>query len=86
MIFQDGEWEAPLVPNPACELVGCGEWTPPLIDNPLYRGKWIPPLIDNPYYQGKEVNYTQGCLSLSIIGYHCFFLLFLNRDLEASSN
>ncbi|KAF4518693.1 hypothetical protein B566_EDAN002729, partial [Ephemera danica] len=50
----DGEWEAPLVPNPLCEgAPGCGEWTRPMIDNPAYRGKWRPPLIDNPNYKGK---------------------------------
>ena len=46
----DGEWEAPRIPNPACE-VGCGEWNPPLVDNPKYKGVWRPPMIDNPNYQ-----------------------------------
>lgn len=46
----DGEWEAPRIPNPACE-VGCGEWSPPMIDNPKYKGVWRPPMIDNPNYQ-----------------------------------
>ncbi|XP_059616199.1 calnexin-like [Phlebotomus argentipes] len=50
----DGEWEAPLVPNPVCEkAVGCGVWKAPLIQNPNYKGKWRAPLIDNPNYQGK---------------------------------
>lgn len=49
----DGEWEAPLIPNPKCETApGCGEWSPPLIDNPNYKGKWKPPMIENPNYQG----------------------------------
>ncbi|KAM4807704.1 calmegin [Rhinophrynus dorsalis] len=49
----DGEWEAPLVPNPKCESApGCGEWTRPMIDNPDYKGEWKPPLIENPSYQG----------------------------------
>merc|ERR1719229_1155615 len=48
----DGEWEAPIVPNPACS-VGCGEWEPPMIDNPEYKGKWYPPMIDNPDYIGE---------------------------------
>lgn len=49
----DGEWEAPLVPNPKCKTAsGCGEWSPPLIDNPNYKGKWKPPMIENPNYQG----------------------------------
>ncbi|XP_053437960.1 calmegin isoform X1 [Nycticebus coucang] len=46
----DGEWEAPRIPNPACQ-VGCGEWKPPMIDNPKYKGVWKPPMIDNPNYQ-----------------------------------
>ncbi|XP_065886085.1 calnexin-like [Dysidea avara] len=49
---EDGEWEAPTIPNPACEEVGCGEWKPPLIANPDYKGKWSAPLMDNPLYQG----------------------------------
>uniref|UniRef100_A0A6G1S6L2 Calnexin n=1 Tax=Aceria tosichella TaxID=561515 RepID=A0A6G1S6L2_9ACAR len=50
----DGEWEAPLIDNPACEQVsGCGEWKPPTIANPNYKGKWKPPKIDNPNYKGK---------------------------------
>jgi len=50
----DGEWEAPLIPNPLCESApGCGEWSRPLIENPGYKGKWRPPLIDNPNYKGK---------------------------------
>ncbi|XP_055386055.1 calnexin isoform X2 [Condylostylus longicornis] len=50
----DGEWEAPLIDNPACEkAVGCGEWSPLLITNPEYKGKWRPPMIENPNYQGK---------------------------------
>lgn len=48
----DGEWEAPQVPNPACETApGCGAWKRPMIDNPNYKGKWKPPMIDNPNYQ-----------------------------------
>lgn len=50
----DGEWEAPLIDNPACAQVsGCGEWKPPMIANPSYKGKWKPPKIDNPNYKGK---------------------------------
>uniref|UniRef100_A0A8C9YHJ3 Calmegin n=1 Tax=Sander lucioperca TaxID=283035 RepID=A0A8C9YHJ3_SANLU len=49
----DGEWEAPQVPNPACETApGCGEWKRPQINNPQYKGKWKAPLVDNPNYQG----------------------------------
>lgn len=42
----DGEWEAPHIPNPACQI-GCGEWKPPMIDNPKYKGIWRPPMIDH---------------------------------------
>jgi len=48
---EDGEWEAPSVPNPACE-VGCGLWSSPMIPNPEYKGKWSAPLIPNPQYIG----------------------------------
>ena len=51
---EDGEWEAPEIPNPACEEVpGCGPWKPPSKKNPDYKGKWSPPLIDNPDYIGE---------------------------------
>jgi len=49
---EDGEWEAPLVSNPACQKVGCGVWTPPTIANPAYKGKWKAPKIPNPAYLG----------------------------------
>ncbi|XP_061896001.1 calnexin [Entelurus aequoreus] len=49
----DGEWEAPQIPNPACEAApGCGAWKRPMMDNPDYKGKWKAPMIDNPSYQG----------------------------------
>jgi calnexin len=51
--IQDGEWEAPTIPNPACEDVGCGEWAPKKIRNPEYKGKWTAPLIENPAYIGE---------------------------------
>ncbi|XP_017776675.1 PREDICTED: calnexin isoform X2 [Nicrophorus vespilloides] len=50
----DGEWEPPLIDNPACtDVSGCGKWEPPLINNPEFKGKWKAPLIDNPNYKGK---------------------------------
>ena len=50
----DGEWEAPLVSNPACEdAPGCGPWSPPMVTNPEFKGKWYPPMIDNPNYRGQ---------------------------------
>lgn len=43
----DGDWEAPLMPNPDYQ----GEWAPPMIPNPAYKGQWVHPLIDNPEYE-----------------------------------
>ena len=52
----DGEWEAALINNPACEgAEGCGPWTRPLKDNPDYKGKWFPKMITNPDYRGQWV-------------------------------
>ena len=35
----DGDWEAPLIENPACAAAdGCGTWSQPIIDNPDYKG------------------------------------------------
>ncbi|XP_034043271.1 calmegin isoform X1 [Thalassophryne amazonica] len=52
-VDMDGEWEAPQIPNPACETApGCGEWKRPMINNLQYKGKWKAPLVDNPNYQG----------------------------------
>jgi len=48
----DGEWEAPVIENPACS-VGCGEWKAPMIDNPAFKGPWHAPMIDNPDYIGE---------------------------------
>jgi len=48
----DGEWTAPLIPNPQCENSGCGEWIRPQIKNPEYKGKWSAPLIKNPDFKG----------------------------------
>lgn len=43
----DGEWEAPLIPNPEFK----GPWTPKKIKNPNYNGKWKAPLISNPEFE-----------------------------------
>jgi len=43
---EDGEWEAPMVPNPEY----AGPWKPQMIDNPEYKGEWEHPLIPNPDY------------------------------------
>ena len=42
----DGEWEAPLIDNPAYK----GEWKAKRIPNPDYKGPWVHPEIDNPDY------------------------------------
>lgn len=42
----DGEWEAPLIDNPAHK----GEWKAKKIPNPEYKGPWVHPEIDNPEY------------------------------------
>ncbi|ORY34998.1 Calreticulin family-domain-containing protein [Naematelia encephala] len=50
---EDGDWIAPLVPNPKCEeAAGCGPWSLPKIKNPDYKGKWTIPKIPNPDYKG----------------------------------
>lgn len=34
----DGDWEPPMIDNPACKGVsGCGPWKKPLVSNPLYK-------------------------------------------------
>jgi len=43
----DGEWEAPLVPNPDYK----GPWVAPKIPNPAYKGPWVHPHIPNPAYK-----------------------------------
>ena len=58
---EDGEWEAPKVPNPKCTEAGCGKWKRPTIPNPAYKGKWSADLIDNPDYK------VPACLLLILI-------------------
>ena len=45
----DGEWEAPMVPNPEYS-----PWTPKQIVNPAYQGKWEHPMIANPDFVEHE--------------------------------
>jgi len=47
---EDGEWEAPKIPNPDYK----GEWSQKMIPNPEYKGEWKPRLIDNPEYVHDE--------------------------------
>ena len=44
---EDGEWEAPMVPNPEHK----GPWKPKMIDNPEYKGEWKHPMIPNPDFK-----------------------------------
>jgi len=46
----DGEWEAPLIPNPDYK----GEWKPKMIDNPAYKGEWVHPMVPNPEYKDDD--------------------------------
>jgi calreticulin len=50
---EDGEWEAPMVPNPDYK----GAWKPKMIPNPDYKGEWVHPMIPNPdYAEDKELH------------------------------
>jgi len=44
---EDGEWEAPSIPNPEYK----GQWKPKQIPNPEYKGEWVHPTIANPDYK-----------------------------------
>jgi len=46
----DGEWEAPMIPNPDYK----GEWKPKMIENPAYKGEWVHPMISNPDFQDDD--------------------------------
>ena len=50
---EDGEWEAPTIPNPKYK----GEWSPKRIPNPAYKGPWSPKQIPNPKYEADEKLY-----------------------------
>jgi len=47
---EDGEWEAPTIPNPDYK----GEWQARMISNPAYKGEWTHPKIANPEYEPDE--------------------------------
>jgi len=59
----DGDWEAPMIPNPAYE----GPWSPQEIDNPAYKGPWEHPKIPNPDF--KEVDNPAHRLPINYIGF-----------------
>ncbi|CAG9464974.1 unnamed protein product [Pedinophyceae sp. YPF-701] len=50
---EDGEWEAPMVPNPEYK----GEWKPKMISNPNFKGVWTRPKIPNPKYKPDDKLY-----------------------------
>jgi len=50
----DGEWEAPMIPNPEYR----GDWKPKMIPNPDYKGEWVHPEIDNPDYKPDSTIYA----------------------------
>ena len=58
----DGDWEAPLMPNPDYE----GEWSAPMIPNPAYKGQWEHPLIDNPDYEYDSEIYSFNTAGVGI--------------------
>ena len=61
---EDGEWEAPSIPNPKCSAApGCGPWTRPLMPNPAFKGKWAAPLVDNPEYKARAGQRPSALLS-----------------------
>jgi calreticulin len=51
---EDGEWEAPTIPNPDYK----GEWSARMIENPAYKGEWVHPLIPNPDYSPDDEIYA----------------------------
>jgi calreticulin len=58
----DGEWEAPLLDNPAYK----GEWKPKKIANPAYKGPWVHPEIANPEYKADPTLYSYD--SFGVVG------------------
>ena len=60
----DGEWEAPMIPNPEYK----GEWTPKMIDNPAYKGEWTPRQIPNPDYVADDKLYNV-CKDCEYVGF-----------------
>mmetsp|Transcript_28234 Transcript_28234/g.96177 ORF Transcript_28234/g.96177 Transcript_28234/m.96177 type:complete len:416 (-) Transcript_28234:76-1323(-) len=51
---EDGEWEAPMVPNPDFK----GPWKQKEIKNPDYKGIWEAPDIENPKYEADPELYA----------------------------
>jgi calreticulin len=51
---EDGEWEAPMIPNPKYK----GEWRAAMIPNPKYKGEWKAKEIANPEYAEDDKLYA----------------------------
>ena len=60
----DGEWEAPMIPNPEYK----GEWSPRMIPNPDYKGEWSPRMIPNPAYEADDKIYNV-CKDCEYVGF-----------------
>jgi calreticulin len=58
----DGDWEAPMIANPAYK----GPWTAKRIPNPDYQGPWIHPKVPNPDYKDDPTLYSYD--SFGVIG------------------
>jgi calreticulin len=61
---EDGEWEAPTIPNPKYK----GEWKPKMIPNPKYKGEWKARQIPNPEYS-PDSNLYQVAKDISALGF-----------------
>lgn len=55
----DGEWEAPMIPNPEFK----GEWKPKMISNPDFKGIWEAPDIPNPEFEDDPLIYKHDDLA-----------------------
>ena len=60
----DGEWEAPMIPNPEYK----GEWAPKMIPNPAYKGEWAPKMIPNPDFVEDTALY-HVCKNCEYVGF-----------------
>jgi len=58
----DGEWEPPMIANPAYKV-----WKPKQIPNPAYKGPWIHPKIVNPAYVNDDDMYIFD--SIAYVGF-----------------
>jgi len=61
---EDGEWEAPLIDNPAFK----GEWKAKQIPNPAYKGVWEAPTIANPDY-AEDPELYHVCKPCAAVGF-----------------